>query len=319
MLAIVLDDELRLARDYPQPVPGPGEALIQVGLAGICATDLEVVRGYRDFRGVLGHEFVGTVVACSEPDAAGVEERWVGRRVVGEINIVCGACSFCRRGLPTHCTSRAAVGIAGHEGAFAEFVALPLENLHLVPPDLPDEAAVFTEPLAAALQTLSLVHVRPEDRVGVVGDGKLGLLAAQVLATTGAQVTVVGRHPEKLALAAGWELRTGRPDGLLDIVVECSGDPSGLATALELVRPRGTIVLKSTYQGLAEVDLSRVVVDEIRLIGSRCGPFRAALGMLQSGRVEVTSLIEASYPLADGLTALQHAGRRGALKVLIQP
>jgi threonine dehydrogenase-like Zn-dependent dehydrogenase len=319
MLAIVRDDELRLARDYPQPVPGPGEALIQVRLAGVCATDLEVVRGYRQFRGVLGHEFVGRVMACSEPDASDEEGGWIGQRVVGEINIVCGACSFCRRGLPTHCTSRVAMGIAGHEGAFAEFVTLPLENLHPVPPDLPDEAAVFTEPLAAALQTLSLVHVRPGDRVAVIGDGKLGLLTAQVLATTGAEVTVVGRHPEKLALAAGWGLNTGRPDGLLDMVVECSGNPSGLAAALELVRPRGSIVLKSTYHGLAEVDLSRVVVDEIRLIGSRCGPFRAALGLLQSGRVEVTSLIEASYALADGLAALQHAGRRGALKVLIRP
>ncbi len=319
MLAIILDDELRLARDYPQPVPGPAEVLIQVRLAGICATDLEVVRGYRQYRGVLGHEFVGIVVACSEPDTLGEEGEWIGRRVVGEINIGCGECAFCRRGLPAHCTSRAAMGISGHEGAFAEFVTLPLRNLHPVPPDLPDEAAVFTEPLAAALQTLNLVHVRPGDRVAVIGDGKLGLLSAQVLATTGAEVTVVGRHPEKLALAAGWGLNTGRSDELLDIVVECSGDPSGLAAALDLVRPRGTIVLKSTYHGLAEADLTRVVVDEIRLIGSRCGPFRAALGLLQSGRVEVTSLIEASYTLVDGLAALQHAGRRGALKVLVRP
>ncbi len=319
MLAIILDDELRLARDYPQPVPGPAEVLIQVRLAGICATDMEVVRGYRQYRGVLGHEFVGIVVACSEPDTLGEEGEWIGRRVVGEINIGCGECAFCRRGLPAHCTSRAAMGISGHEGAFAEFVTLPLRNLHPVPPDLPDEAAVFTEPLAAALQTLNLVHVRPGDRVAVIGDGKLGLLSAQVLATTGAEVTVVGRHPEKLALAAGWGLNTGRSDELLDIVVECSGDPSGLAAALDLVRPRGTIVLKSTYHGLAEADLTRVVVDEIRLIGSRCGPFRAALGLLQSGRVEVTSLIEASYTLVDGLAALQHAGRRGALKVLVRP
>jgi threonine dehydrogenase-like Zn-dependent dehydrogenase len=319
MLALVLEDELCLAPDYPQPVPGPGEALIQVRLAGICATDLEVVRGYRQYRGVLGHEFVGEVTACSEPDTAGEEGGWIGRRVVGEINIVCGDCWFCRRGLPTHCTSRAAIGISGHEGAFAEFLTLPLENLHPVPPELPDDAAVFAEPLAAALQTLSLVHIRPGDRVGVVGDGKLGLLSAQVLATTGAEVTVIGRHPEKLALAAGWGFDTGRPDGPLDIVVECSGNPSGLTTALELVRPRGTIVLKSTYHGLPEVDLSRVVVDEIRLVGSRCGPFRPALGLLQSGRVEVTSLIEARYPLVDGLAALQHAGRRGALKVLIRP
>jgi threonine dehydrogenase-like Zn-dependent dehydrogenase len=197
-------------------------------------------------------------------------------------------------------------------------MTLTLANLHPVPDGLPDEAAVFTEPLAAALQVLSLAHVRPDDQTGVVGDGKLGLLVAQVLATTGAEVTVIGRHPDKLALAAGWGLQTGRPDRKLDLVVDCTGHPGGLATALELVRPRGVVVLKSTYHGPTEANLTQVVVDEVRLVGSRCGPFRPALQLLQSGRVDVASLIEARYPLVDGLAALEHAGRRGALKVLIQ-
>ncbi len=319
MLAIVLDGDLRLERDHPMPVPGPGEALIKVSLAGVCVTDLEMVRGYRQFRGVLGHEFVGTVVACPQPEAVGDGERWIGRRVVGEINIVCGDCGYCRGGLSTHCSSRTAIGIWGHDGSFAEFLALPLVNLHPVPPEVPDDVAVFAEPVAAALQTLRLVHVRPGDRAAVVGDGKLGLLTAQVLARTGAEVTLVGRHPERQALAAHWGVTAQHPDGPMDVVVECSGNPSGLVAALELVRPRGTLVLKSTYHGMAEVDLSRVVVDEIQLVGSRCGPFGAALQMLEAQAIDVASLIEARYRLTEGLVALQHAGQRGALKVLIEP
>ena len=312
MLAIVLNREAHLVSDYPRPVPGPGEALIRVRLAGICATDLELLRGYKGFRGVLGHEFVGAVVACAD-------EAWIGRRVVGEINVGCGECGFCRGNIPTQCPARTVIGILGRDGAFAEYLTLPLVNLHPVPDSMPDNVAVFTEPLAAALQVSNLVHIRPDDRVGVVGDGKLGLLVAQALAATGAEVTVIGRHPEKLARAAGWGLRTGRPDSKLDLVVECTGAPGGLDTALELVRPRGTIVLKSTYHGSAPVDMTQVVVDEIRLVGSRCGPFPPALWLLESGRVDVLSLIEACYPLAEGLTALKRAGRRGALKVLIQP
>ncbi len=317
MQAIVFDRELRLDTDYPRPVPGPGEALIQVRLAGICSTDLEILRGYRQFHGVLGHEFVGTVVTCPKAGGAGAE--WIGRRVVGEINVGCGECVFCRQDIPSQCLSRTAVGILGRDGALTEFLVLPLANLHPVPDSVPDEVALFVEPLAAAVQVLSLAHVRPEERVGVVGDGKLGLLVAQVLATASADVTLIGRHPEKLALAAGWGISVGRPDHQLDLVVDCSGNPRGLATALDLVRPRGTVVLKSTYHQLAEINLSRVVVDEIQLVGSRCGPFRPALHLLESGKVDVTSLIEARYPLLDGLAALEHAGRRGALKVLVQP
>ncbi len=312
MKALLSDGTLRLVEDYPAPVPAAGEALIRVLLAGICATDLEVQQGYKGFHGVLGHEFVGQVV---EADAPG----WTGRRVVGEINIGCGRCEMCRQALPSHCASRAALGILGRDGAFAELIALPLANLHRVPDGMPDEVAVFTEPLAAALQVMSLVQVRPEDRVGVVGDGKLGLLVAQALATSGASVTVIGRHAEKLALAAGWGLHTDAPAGLLDVVVDCSGHPDGVTAALALVRPRGTLVLKSTYPSQPRVDLTRVVVHEIQLVGSRCGPFRPALELLQSGRVRVQPLIEAIYSLQDGLTAMEHAGRRGALKILIKP
>ena len=321
MLALVLDEGLDLISEYPRPTPGPEDALIRVRLAGVCSTDLEILRGYRQFRGVLGHEFVGTVVACDQGE-------WIGRRVVGEINIGCNECSLCRQGVYTHCRSRMAIGILGRDGALAEFLTLPLSNLLLVPDDVPDEAAVFTEPLAAALQVLGQVEVGPENRVAVIGDGKLGLLVAQVLATTGAEVTVIGRHPKKLALAAGWGLCTAQgldsalrqsEPGTWDLVAECTGNPEGLAAGLELIRPLGTIVLKSTIHGLSSVDLNRVVVDEIRLVGSRCGPYGTALRWLQAGRVDVTSLIEARYPLAEGVRALEHAGRRGVLKVLVQP
>jgi threonine dehydrogenase-like Zn-dependent dehydrogenase len=315
MLALVADPTPRLVTDYPEPVPGPGEALIRVDLAGICSTDLELVRGYRDFKGVLGHEFVGTVVGSD------ADRRRIGRRVVGEINVGCGDCDFCRRGIPSQCPDRRAVGIARWDGALAEFLKLPLANLHLVPDELPDEVAVFAEPVAAALQVTSLVHVRPEQHVAVLGDGKLGLLVAQVLAITGAEVTLIGHHPAKLELAARWGLNvcTAVEGRLFDVVVDSTGSAAGFSDALLAVRPRGTIVLKSTYRGLAEADLSRVVVDEIRVIGSRCGPFVPALRLLRSNAIRVHELVEARYPLVEGLAALDHAGRRGALKILVAP
>ncbi len=312
MFALVLDREVRLDPAYPRPMPGPGEALIRVRLAGVCATDLELVRGYRGFRGVLGHEFVGAVVACGDED-------WIGRRVAGEINVGCGSCAECLAGGAAHCQSRQAIGILHRDGAFSEYLALPVANLCVVPDSVPDESAVFAEPLAAALQILNQIHVRPEHTTAVVGDGKLGLLVAQVLAITGAEVTVIGHHPRKMALATRWGLQTGRPERRVDVVVECSGSPSGLATALDWVRPRGTVVLKSTYSSQLPLDVAHIVVDEIRLVGSRCGPFPPALSTLASGRVDVLSLIEARYPLSDGLAALEHAGRRGALKVLLEP
>lgn len=310
---------VRLDTDYPMPQPAGGEALVQVLLAGICSTDLEIVRGYAGFSGVLGHEFVGLVTACaSRPDL-------VRQRVAGEINIGCGECAFCVRGVREHCLRRQVVGIRERDGVFAQFVVLPVANLHRVPDGVPDEAAVFTEPLAAALQVRKQVAIGPTDRIAVIGAGRLGQLVARSLAGAGAELVAIGRDlaSPKLALlrAAGIETaeRGSLPHSWADVVADCTGSPAGFADALDLVRSQGIIVLKSTYHGAAEVDLSRVVVDEIQVIGSRCGPFDAALAALASGQVDPRSLIDATYPLADGLAALEHAARPGVLKVLLRP
>lgn len=308
--------ELQLAHDYIEPSPGPGEVRIRTLLAGICNTDLEITRGYADFRGIPGHEFVG-IVDCAEDRAL------VGKRVVGEINIACGSCAMCRLGHTTHCRRRATLGLHGCDGALAEYLVLPAANLHLVPDALADDAAVFVEPLAAACQVLDQIHLHPTDRAIVLGDGKLGLLVAQVLALTGCDLTVVGRHVEKLAILAARNIptRVGSEglEGQADIVVECTGRAEGFAIARNLVRPRGIMVLKSTYHGLVEADLSSLVVDEIQVVGSRCGPFPAALRLLNEKRVDVTPLIEAEYPIDRGLAAFEHAARRGSLKVLVRP
>jgi threonine dehydrogenase-like Zn-dependent dehydrogenase len=314
MRAVVFDGQLRLASGYPVPQPPPGEVRIRTILAGICNTDLEIVRGYAGFHGVLGHEFVGVVEEADDLALA-------GRRVVGEINAACGTCETCRAGRPAHCPNRTALGIRGREGVLAEFFCLPAANLHPVPEGLPDEVAVFTEPLAAACEVLDQVHVRPTDRAVVLGDGKLGLLVAQVLALTGCDLTVIGRHEDKLAILSARGIATRLveevPAGSADLVVDCTGRAEGFEAARRLVRPRGTMVLKSTYHGLVQADLSSLVVDEIRVIGSRCGPFPAALRLLSQGLVDVLPLVEAEYPLDKALAAFDHAGRRGALKVLV--
>lgn len=319
MLAIVLDGELKLRNDCPVPEPSRGEALIRVQLAGICNTDLELLRGYHGFRGIPGHEFVGVVER--HPD-----DRWVGRRVVGEINIACGECENCRAGRRNHCSRGGAVGIRAYNGAFAEYLVLPIENLHQVPPEVPDDVAVFTEPLAAALEILYHVYIRPTDRVVILGDGKLGLLCAQVLALAPCELILVGRHPANLQLAERWDITTRQvspgddlPPGLdkADVVVDCTGSSAGLDAALRLVRPRGTVVLKSTYHGRANTDMTAVVVNELTLIGSRCGPFAPALHLLARGQVDVLPLIHARYPLADALEAFERATQRGTLKVLL--
>ncbi len=322
MKAIIFDGQpadqrqLRLTDDYADPQPPPGEVRIRTTLVGICNTDLEILRGYADFQGVPGHEFVGVVDQAEDPAL-------LGRRVVGEINASCGVCPTCCAGRPTHCPSRTALGIRGRDGVLAEYFTLPARNLHLIPDNVSDDVAVFTEPLAAACQILDQVHVRPTDRVVVLGDGKLGLLVSQVLALTGCHLTAVGRHPEKLALLAAQGIPTQLGDedlaGNVDLVVECTGRSEGFETARRLIRPRGTLVLKSTYHGLVQADLSRLVVDEIHLVGSRCGPFPPALRLLARNLVDVASLIEATYPLDEALTAFEHAGRRGTLKVLVRP
>jgi threonine dehydrogenase-like Zn-dependent dehydrogenase len=306
---------LRLRDDLPTPVPPPGEALVRVRVAGICNTDLELVRGYYAYAGVPGHEFVGTV-----EDASGAPE-WVGRRVAGEINAACGACPSCRAGRRTHCETRTVLGIVARNGAFATHLSLPIVNLHAVPDGLPDEVAVFTEPTAAALELQQQVRVVAGQRVVVIGAGKLGHLVAQTLAVTGCRLLVVGRSPRPLALLEARGITTATADGIeprgADLVVECTGHPDGLELARSAVRPRGTIVLKSTYHGKAEVDLARFVVDEVTLVGSRCGPFAPALELLAAGRVDPRALLEARYPLADAVAAFDHAARPGTLKILV--
>lgn len=307
--------ELRLISDLDVP-QRPGEALIRVTLAGICSTDLEIVRGYADFCGTLGHEFVGVVEGS--PDRS-----QIGARVVGEINAGCGDCSLCRSGDPRHCPQRAVLGIVNRDGAFAEYLSLPPLNLFVVPDGIPDRAAVFVEPLAAACEILEQVEVTPSHRVIVLGDGKLGQLIARVLATTGCRLTLVGKHPDKLKLATSAGIETalahaGIPGGA-DVVVEASGSPAGIRQALDLVRPRGTIVLKSTFRETAEIDISRVVVNEIVLVGSRCGRFTRALEFLSRGAADLSALITQEYPLSMGIAAFERASSPGAMKVLLAP
>ncbi len=333
MRALLLsEDGLTFSDSTSAPQPARGEALVRVRMAGICATDLEMTAGYSaGFRGVLGHEFVGEVVESGRGlagDATDDAAAWLGRRVVGEINIGCGRCELCRRGLAKHCRSRSTVGIAGHDGVFADYVALPLANLHAIPDGLPDERAVFVEPLAAALQILEQVAIGAAARVCVIGDGRLGLLIAQVLTMTGCELCVIGRHAAKLALLHGWgigdtalsseqtvaELGADR----FDVVVEATGSAEGFGLAQQLVRPAGTIVLKSTFAGAPPVfDVTSLVVDEVQVVGSRCGPFAPAIRLLHEERVHVDALIHARYALEEGVQAMHHAGKRGVLKVLL--
>ena len=307
------NNQLQLRDDAPIPNPPPGEALVRVVRAGICNTDLELLRGYYPYTGILGHEFVGVVEQGPE--------HLKGQRVVGEINAVCGQCRFCRSGQPTHCENRTVLGIVNRNGAFAEYLCLPIENLHPVPDNVPTDVATFTEPVAAALEIQQQVTVSPAERVLVVGDGKLGQLVAQTLAITGCDLLVVGRHQEKLANLAARGIHTGQEDAVadraFDVSVECTGNPAGFAIARRALRPRGTLVLKSTYAGQLTFDASSLVVDEITLIGSRCGPFPAALDLLASGQVDVEPLIHARYPLSEGLAAFERASTKGVLKVLL--
>lgn len=314
MRALRFDGQLSLATNLPLPVPAAGEALLRPLLLGICNTDLEIVQGYAGFRGTLGHEFVAVVERCADT-------HWEGRRVVGEINAACLRCATCLRGDTSHCPQRTTLGIRGRDGAMADAFCLPTSCLHLVPDEVPDEVAVFAEPLAAAVEVLEQTHLRPTERVAVVGDGKLGMLVAQVLRLPGCEVVVVGRHPERrdilttlgIAAVAADEL----PARAFDVVVDCAGNASGLATALRLLRPRGRLVLKSTYVGPSQLDLSVLVVDEIQLLGSRCGPFAPTLRLLERGLVETGPLLAACYSLDEGLEAFAVA--RGKLKVLLRP
>jgi threonine dehydrogenase-like Zn-dependent dehydrogenase len=320
MRALYFNKALSLEKEYRQPEVPAGESLIRVLKSGICNTDLELMRGYMGFSGVLGHEFVGVVEESDDPSL-------IGERVVGEINCYCGECPTCRLGDVTHCPHRTTLGIAARDGVHADYTTLPTQNLWRVPYGVTDDEALFTEPLAAACEILEQIQVRPMERVVVIGDGKLGLLTAQVLGLTGCDLHVIGRHEEKLAILTIRGIHTEvvrrgeestLPDNWADIVVECTGNAGGFESALRLVRPRGTIVLKSTYSGTLDVDMSRIVVDEIRLLGSRCGPFPAALRLLASGLVDVTSLIHDYYSLDEGMAAMRRASERGVLKVVLE-
>ncbi len=311
---VLREGQLALQTDLPTPEPDEQQALLKIRKAGICSTDLELIAGYMNFEGVLGHEFVAEVTAG--PDDL------IGCRVVGEINVADGNCEFCQQGIPSQCSNRTTVGIDGHDGAFADYLALTTDNLHFVPDSIDDEAAVFVEPLAAALQILEAVHISPRTRIAVVGIGRLGTLVAQVLKLTGANLVGVVRREEQAKRLASWQIPAFHGDELamnsFDIVVDCTGNPDGFALGLDLVRPLGALVLKSTFHDLTPANLTRVVVDEIRVIGSRCGPFEAAIRVLAQQQVDVHSLIVARYSLDDGLEAIKTVAQPGVLKVLLE-
>jgi threonine dehydrogenase-like Zn-dependent dehydrogenase len=324
------NNTLTLEQNFPKPSLESGEALIRVLQAGICNTDLEITRGYLAFQGVLGHEFVGIVETVHEGSGASTPRSLIGKRVVGEINAACrrSDCYYCQHNMPTHCPHRTTLGILKRDGAFAEYLTLPIENLHLVPDNVSDEEAVFVEPLAANFEMVEQVHLKPTDSVAILGDGKMGQLAAQVLTLSGCEVIMVGKHEEKLALAAKHGVHTRLLDDLhsftlenrrrVDVVVESSGSAQGLELALRLVRPRGTIILKSTVADKNTLDLAPIVIDEIRVQGSRCGPFAPALRALSQKLVDVRPLISARYTLDEGLDAFKRAGEKGVLKVLMR-
>ena len=308
------NNQLQLRTDIPIPKPPEGEALVRVLCAGICNTDLELIKGYYPYTGIIGHEFVGVVEQGPE--------HLINQRVVGEINAACGYCRFCRSGQPTHCENRTVLGIVNRNGAFAEYLSLPIENLHIVPENVSTAAATFTEPLAAALEIQQQITLSQDDRVLVVGDGKLGQLIAQTLALTGCDLLVVGRHEDKLLNLAARGIKTGLADSVkdryFDVSIDCTGNPEGFNTARRALRPRGTLILKSTYAGNLSLDASALVVDEITLIGSRCGPFVPALELLGTKKVNVQSLIQGIYPLSLGLEAVEKAKTKGVLKVLLE-
>lgn len=309
------DQKLTYRENLPVPEIRDGEALIKLRLGGVCSTDLEMTRGYYPFTGVPGHEFVGEVVAAPGNQA------WEGKRVVGEINVTCGECSTCRAGREHHCENRSTLGIHAYNGVFSEYFKLPIRNLHLVPDVVPDEVAVFTEPLAAALEIQEQIQVQPGMRVLVVGAGRLGLLIAQTLKLTGCDLRVAVRRPEPASILANYGIASIHTDDVVenqyDLVVEVTGSPGGFELSRRAVRPMGTLVLKSTFAGDVTMNLSALVVDEVTLVGSRCGPFAPALHLMAAGLVDPRPMISARYGLAEGLAAFEKAAQHGVLKVLI--
>ena len=317
MKALWLENNKISLRDV-SPARKPNEVVIKIHKAGICSTDLELVKGYYPYTGVIGHEFVGEVVEADGEDRAS----WIGQRVVGEINVACNQCEQCLNGRPTHCENRTVLGIVNRDGTFAEYTQLPISNLHRVPDAVPDEMAVFTEPLAAALEIQQQVQIKPTDRVLLVGAGRLGQLIAQTLALTGCHLRVVARHAHQQDLLKARGIRVMTEDEIQpwrwDVVVEATGSPDGFTLARKAIRPRGTLVMKSTYQGEMSVNFSSMVVDEINIIGSRCGPFEPALRLMESRQVDPTVLITNEFKLGDALKAFERAAEAGTLKVLVE-
>ena len=317
MRAVTFNGKLAYCGDYPEPTPADGECLIRVSLAGICGTDLHITNGFMDFRGVLGHEMVGTVVHGSSG--------WEGKRVVSDINCVCRKCDLCQAGLANHCRNRTVMGILGRDGCFADLIAVPEQNLHEVPDVVSDEEAVFTEPLAAAYQILAQCSIESRTNVTVVGPGRLGLLVAQVLAETGCKLTVLGRNPAKLTFCEkkgiqGLHTSDPIPKHERDVVVECSGSPEGLNLAMQLVRPRGTIVLKSTYADTTSgsLNLAPIVINEINLVGSRCGLFPEALNALARQAIDVRSMISKTFPIEQAIEAFEASADSRNIKILLK-
>lgn len=314
MKALVFDNGELSLRQVPDPVPASGEALVRVLKAGICNTDLELLKGYMQFSGILGHEFVGRVE--NAPD-----KRLIGQRVVSEINLFCETCDFCARGETKHCPSRQVLGIKEKNGAFAEYLTLPIKNLHTLPETLSINGGVFIEPLAAALQVLEQVTVAQGERVLVLGDGKLGLLIARVLALESDSVFCIGKHERNLSLLRRNGIQTYLKGEILEpgfpLVIEATGNEEGLDTALQMVLPGGTVVLKSTYREIPRLDVTKIAVNEVRLIGSRCGPFPEAIKLLEDKKIDVEDIVDGDFPLEQALEAFDLAGKPGTLKVLL--
>jgi threonine dehydrogenase-like Zn-dependent dehydrogenase len=330
MRALVYQNSsLTLEHDYPLPAPHEGEALIRVLITGICNTDLEIIQGYMGFQGVLGHEFVGVVEQIYGDAALSRYGHLLNKRVVGEINAACYQpdCFFCQRDMPSQCPQRTTLGIDRRDGAFAEYLTLPVQNLYPVPEQVSDEEAVFTEPLAANFEILEQVHLHPTDHVLILGDGKMGQLAGQVLSLSGCNIAMIGHNAEKLALAESRGIHTYRVHDSthftfedkhpIDVVIECSGSEQGFETALRLVRARGTLILKSTVAAKSTLNLAPIVINEIRVQGSRCGPFAPTLRALNQHLFAIQPLISARYTLNEGLQALEYARQKGILKVLM--
>ena len=316
MRAVVFDEKLYLDKDYKKPIPKKNEALIKTKLIGICNTDHEITLGYMGYKGVIGHEFVGVVEECED-------KTMIGKRVVGDINCGCEECEWCKKDLQRHCPNRQTLGIWQKDGCFSDYFTLPVKNLLVVPDDVPDEQAVFTEPLAAALEILEQIHIQPVQKVLVLGDGKLGIITSLALNASGLDITLVGKHKEKLDIAKAQGVKTKLLQELdvkkeWDIVVEATGSVTGFETSIALVKPRGTLVLKSTIVASKEFNFSSLVVDEVTIVGSRCGRFSPALRMLEQKKIDLSPLISKVYPVEDVIEAFEANKRKDTIKILLK-